>query len=210
MPEPYLQILAAKPIPMEHWKELSAGAWSNRPHYETTMDYHVRQLSQAMAQQFEELGTIDPDAPVEVSGPDVPGDLDDVDPKLPPLSQTEVRALLVQFLRAERGEIVAGAQINDLHWLIICGVYAPRRERYTSLRELVNIGELTQLTDGTLYVPSGLRWPLSISKMGAAALEELAHVQRHIPTFWKARKVLAAWMRALPVIGDLLRKKVGA
>lgn len=209
MPELYLQILAAKPIPPEYWRDLSAGAWSNQPHYETTMAYHIRQLSQAMAQQFEELGTIDPDASIDVSGPDLPGDLDEVDTKLPRLSQTEVRALLVQFLRAERGDIVPGAQINDLHWLIISAVYAPRRERYTSLRELVNIGELTQATDGTLYVPSGLRWPLTISARGATGLEELAHVQRHIPTFWKARQVLRTWMRALPIVGDLLRRKVG-
>jgi hypothetical protein len=208
MSDSYIAILNAKPIPKEFWRELSKGAWSNRPHHETLLPYHIGQLSEALAKQLDETGTIDEKAEVQVRGPDIPGDLDAVAEDAEPLTQADVMALLVQFLRAERDGIVAGSRLNALHYLILCGVYAVRRERYVSLRELVELDYLRPESGAILYLPSGLKWPLVITQHGAAKLEELLHVQSKIPTFWTLRTPLLAWLRSVPLLGDLARKRL--
>lgn len=166
MSDSYLAILNAQPIPAEYWKTLSEGAWSKQPHHKTILPYHIRQFAEAAAQQITETGDIDPTRVVAVGGPDIPGDLDQVNSALSAISQADAMAMLIQFLRAERGGIVAGAWINVLHWLIICGVYAPERERYTSLRELVETGRLLPATDAIFYASSGIKWPLVITSSG--------------------------------------------
>ena len=209
MAETFLEILQAQPIPVEFWKPLSDGARSGRPWHEVLSPYHIRQFAEGMAQAITEDGEIDQHRPITIRGPDIPGDVDHVNPSLPPITQTEVLAILAQFLWAERGEIVAGASIHPLHWLILTGVFAEERERYVSLREFVALGKLTQAQGGTKYMPSELTWPLTITEAGAHDIETLVHVRRHVPTLWRLKKFFAPWLRSVPLLGDVAKKRLG-
>jgi hypothetical protein len=210
MADEYREILSAPRIPKQFWSELSRSARAKEPHYQPLLDYHIRQFAEGVAQQLEADGEIDPNKEVTVQGPDIPGNLDYVDPELEPITQREVLAILAQFLWTERGEIVAGATISALHWLILTGVYAEGRERYMSLRELVAIGRLVpSSSQPTVYVPSELAWPLIITSSAVRDINALVHVRRHVPTFWKAKEWTETWLREFPVVGHWLRKWAG-
>lgn len=192
----FMRVLDAKPIDHGWWLRLSAGAKSGRPHYETFMDLHLEDLGQEMS----DILDVPNDGETVTVLPDFPGDLDEVDAKAPPVSQDEGLALLARFLRAERGELAKGAEIHVLHWLLLCGLHCPKRERYAVLREFVNIGFMTEKQGGIEYADSGLKWPLVIMPPCVEAIETLLYVRKYVPHLYSVSRRGALVVQGIPGI----------
>lgn len=190
----FMKILDAEAIDHGWWLRLSAGAKSGNPHRDTMVKLHLHDFAQALA---DEQG-FDDGEPRVTQLPDMPGSLDEIDEDELPISQDEGLALLSRFLRAERGELARGAEMHVLHWLGLCGLYCPRRERYAVLREFTNVGYLREKNTGTEYADSGLRWPLIVLPPGIEAIEHLLYVRKYVPDLYALSRRAAFLLQGVP------------
>lgn len=197
----FMRVLDASGIDHGWWQRLSSGAKSARPHHETMMDLHLHDFAQAIAdeQGFDSGEPKTPPLPDEL-----PGSLDEVDESELPISQDEGLAILSRFLVAERGELAKGAEIYVLHWLVLCGLYCPRRERYAVLREFVNIGYLKEKETGIEYADSGLRWPLVVLPDGIDAVERLVNIRKFVPDLYSLSRRAALVVREVPLLRSVV------
>lgn len=195
----FMNIFDASPVDHGWWQRVSAGAKSGRPHHETVMDLHLHDFIQQVA---DDQG-YDDGEPRTTPLPDVPGNLDDVSESELPISQDEALALLSRFLFAERGELAKGAEMYVLEWLILCGIYCPKRERYAVLREFVNIDYLREKKGGIEYSGSGLRWPIIILPACVEAIERLLYVRKYVPDLYSLSRRSAMVLQAVPFLRTL-------
>lgn len=189
------RILSSPALPADWWRVVSLSAYSGAPHHESLLDLYIDELIRTDPEVF---GLTRED--MEPGIPPLPASLDALDASLPSISREEAFALLSRFLLAERGALIDGVAIQPLHWLVLCGLYCPGRERWSVLQDLCNAGYLTAAAKTTLYVPSALGWPMVITSRAIEEIEDTVRVRVFLPTFTAIAEWLGPWMRRFPFI----------